>query len=211
MQNSKKKKKLGTKFFSDRFSILLSVLFSGQRSNQHSILSPSLLSPFLGLILGFISMMLNPVVCLAATPSYEAWYDIITTMPGAAPQKGTLHTYYDGRFYYGKQTDSAGNVSAMKWEIPIDTTTTDYVKSIGAKPMPRKIIETKPCDGWSFQDQLMKRPTENWIDDTNHLLYQVILKYAGDAGKYEQKRTKFKLAPTSSDLTTDPDVIKSSQ
>ena len=140
----------------------------------------------------------------AATPAtYEAWYDTVMTVPGQPVQKGKLHTYFDGKQQYSLQTDEHGNSSGTKFEIPFDSTLVDYMKLASAKSLGKKDIDGKSCEGWSYADQMMKRPTINWIDDSGHLYYQEQEKFTGTNGKWEQRRTKLLENPKGSDLTTD--------
>jgi len=158
-----------------------------------------------------VAVLIAAVVSIGAAraETYEGWYDTEISVPGAPVQKGTLHTYWDGKFYYGKQKDGFGNISAMKWEMPMDSTNLAFMQGMKAKALGDKEIDGKKCQGWSYEDRMMKRPSENWLDDTGHLYYQKIEKYSGADGTYVQKRTDFKLNPKSSDLPTDPEVIKS--
>lgn len=156
----------------------------------------------------FVNSVLASILCLGLSQAalagnsekYEAWYTTTATIPGFPVQKGELHSYFDGKTYFAKTVDGAGNASSMTMPISCDTTTREYLDGIGAKPLGTKKIDGVDCTGFAYEDQVMHRPSENWLDDTGHLYYQIIRKYTGREGTWEQRRSKHVLNPTDSPL-----------
>lgn len=140
---------------------------------------------------------------------YEAWYEASTDAPNSTAIPSKVHTYFDGKKFYTKSTTALGNTLGYYVEIPLNPSTIDFVKSLDAKPLGKKSIGGKECEGFQFIDPFEKRGTENWFDDTGKLYYQLVNNPDGAGGKYEQTRTDFKLNPQTCTLPTDPDITPS--
>lgn len=146
-----------------------------------------------------------------AADKYEAWYDCVVTIPGSATQTSKLHTYYDGKKFYGKAVNSLGDKSSSVDDSVDDPSTVAHLKRIGATSIGKKQVKGKMCEGFSYKDALLGRPSIDWIDETSHLYHQEIAKYTGAEGTYVQTRTKYIVNPKSSDLTKDPEVVSGHQ
>lgn len=142
-----------------------------------------------------------------AANTYEAWYDCVVNIPGSATQTSKLHTYYDGKKLYGKAVNSLGDKSTSVDKSIDDPSTVAHLKRIGATSIGKKQVKGKMCEGFSYKDALLGRPSVDWIDETGHLYHQQIEKYTGADGTYVQTRTKYIINPKSSDLTRDPEVV----
>ncbi len=145
----------------------------------------------------------------AHATGYEAWYSA-TTESGKSPVfPAKVHTYYDGKTYYSKTKSVMGDSLGYFVESSLDPTGVDFVKSLGAKYLGKKSISGTECDGYEFNDPIEQQLTENWIDSTGHLYYQLVNKTADSDARYQRTRTSFTMNPETCSLTTDADIVSS--
>lgn len=146
-----------------------------------------------------------------ADGSYEAWYDASTSEPKSPVMPAKVHIFWDGKTFYSKTVNAMGDKFGFSVPIQIDPTATAYPKTFGGTALGTKTINGKVCEGYQFTDPIERKVTQNWLDDTGHLYYQLVNDNSGSNGKYEQTRTDFKLNPTSCALPTDADIMANSR
>lgn len=155
-----------------------------------------------------LSAMIFGATAAHAT-GYEAWYSSTTEVGTSPVYPAKVHSYYDGKIYYSKTVNVMGDSFGYFVESSSDPTSLEFVKSLGAKYLGKKTIGGTECDGYQFDDPIEQQPTENWIDNTGHLYYQLVNKTADTEAKYQRTRTSYKIDPESCSLTTDADIVSS--
>ncbi len=152
-------------------------------------------------------------VMYGSTPAhaagYEAWYSASTEAGRSPVFPAKVHTYYDGKTYYSKTENVMGDSFGYSVESSIDPTSVEFAKSFDAKYLGKKTIDGTECDGYQFNDPIEQQLTENWIDNTGHLYYQLVNKTVDTEAKYQRTRTSYKIDPESCSLTTDADIVSS--